>query len=152
MDTSNPVELTVDIVSAHVGHNRVAASGLPRLIQSVNDALAETRQPAPAAKQVLGPKGTVRASVIPDALICLDCGARLKMQKRHISTDHGLLPADSRTRGGGLRVTLRCLRLTMRESAARRPCRSVLAASPEGRATRETLADRAAVAEPADGE
>jgi predicted transcriptional regulator len=41
---------------------------------------------------------SVRASVKPDAVTCLDCGAKFKMLKRHLGTDHGITPAEYRVR------------------------------------------------------
>jgi predicted transcriptional regulator len=100
MDNETLMELTADIVSAHVGHNRVEAADVPRLIQAVYDALAGTGQPAPAPQEVLQPKVSIRSSIKPDAITCLDCGARMKMLKRHLATDHGLSPDDYRARWG----------------------------------------------------
>lgn len=100
MNNTTLLELTADIVSAHVGHNGVEAAALPRLIQSVYDALAGAGQPAPAIEERPEPAVSIRSSVKPDAIACLECGARMKMLKRHLSVDHGLSPADYRTRWG----------------------------------------------------
>jgi predicted transcriptional regulator len=90
--------LASDIVSAHVSNNNVTPDELPVLIKSVYASLASlgnTPEPAEAARE---PAVSVRASVKPDLLICLECGAKMKMLKRHLSTDHGLTPAEYRTR------------------------------------------------------
>jgi predicted transcriptional regulator len=100
MDHDKLMELTADIVSAHVSHNSVDATAVPRLIQSVYDALAKARQPVPVIEEKPQPVVSIRSSVKPDALTCLECGARFKMLKRHIQTDHGLFPADYRARWG----------------------------------------------------
>lgn len=100
MNNETLLELTVDIVSAHVGHNRVETADVPNLIQTVYAALAGTGQPAPAAQEMLQPKVSIRSSVKPDALTCLECGAKMKMLKRHIGADHGLSPDDYRARWG----------------------------------------------------
>ncbi len=100
MDNETLIELTADIVSAHVGHNRIEVAAVPRLIQSVYDALASAGQPASSPAPVLQPKVSVRASVKPEAITCLDCGARMKMLKRHLAVDHGLTPEDYRARWG----------------------------------------------------
>jgi predicted transcriptional regulator len=98
MDHESLMELTVDIVTAHVGHNRVESTDLPRLIQSVYDALAGVGQSAPNVEARPEPKVSVRASIMPDAVTCLECGAKLKMLKRHLSTDHALTPMEYRQR------------------------------------------------------
>jgi predicted transcriptional regulator len=87
-----------DIVSAHVSNNAVSASDLPGLIQSVYASLASLGQAPEPVEEVRTPAVSVRASVKPDAVTCLDCGAKFKMLKRHLGTDHGLTPAEYRTR------------------------------------------------------
>jgi predicted transcriptional regulator len=44
------------------------------------------------------PAVTVRASVKKDHIVCLDCGKRMKMLKRHLSTEHGMTPDEYRAR------------------------------------------------------
>lgn len=98
MDKTILLELTADIVSAHVGHNRVEPDDVPHLIQSVYGALAGTGQDAPAIEEALEPKVPIRFSVKSDAIACLECGAKMKMLKRHLSSDHRLSPAEYRLR------------------------------------------------------
>ena len=87
-----------DIVSAHVSNNSVSANDLPGLIQSVYASLAALGQaPEPVAGK-LTPAVSVRASVKSDAIACLECGAKFKMLKRHLGTDHGMTPAEYRAR------------------------------------------------------
>ena len=98
MSDESLMSLTADIVAAHVSHNRVTAADLPGLIQSVYGALNGLGQaPAPVEKK-REPAVSVRSSVKPDALTCLECGQKLKMLKRHLSTDHGLTPDAYRAR------------------------------------------------------
>jgi predicted transcriptional regulator len=86
--------LTADIVAAHVENNAVAPADLPRAISIVYDALAGLAAPvAPApVAEPLAPAVSIRASVKPDTLTCLECGARQKTLKRHIGTAHDLTP------------------------------------------------------------
>ncbi|WP_179506841.1 MULTISPECIES: MucR family transcriptional regulator [unclassified Sphingomonas] len=87
-----------DIVSAHVSNNSVSSSDLPALIQSVYASVASLGQTAEPAEETRTPAVSVRASVKPEAVTCLDCGKKMKMLKRHIGTDHGLTPAAYRAR------------------------------------------------------
>jgi predicted transcriptional regulator len=87
-----------DIVSAHVSNNSVSAADLPGLIQSVYASLAALGQAPEPVDEKLIPAVSVRASVKPDAVTCLDCGAKFKMLKRHLSTDHEMTPAEYRQR------------------------------------------------------
>jgi hypothetical protein len=84
--------LAADIVSAHVSHNAVAADQLPVLIQSVYASLAGLGQAPAPVEEKREPAVSVRSSVKADAIACLECGAKMKMLKRHLSTDHGLSP------------------------------------------------------------
>jgi predicted transcriptional regulator len=96
----NLVELTADIVSAHVSNNSVQVSDLPTLIQNVHTALAGLggRESTPEAKPE--PAVSVRASVKPDHLICLEDGKKLKMLKRHLMTHYGMTPEQYRAKWG----------------------------------------------------
>ena len=93
------ITLTSDIVAAHVSNNSVAVDELPTLIKNVYGALSglgaaaqEEARPEPAV--------SIRASVKPDHLVCLEDGKKMKMLKRHLMTDHGLTPAEYRARWG----------------------------------------------------
>jgi predicted transcriptional regulator len=90
--------LAVDIVSAHVSHNAVTADQLPVLIQSVYTSLAGLGHAPAPVEEKREPAVSVRSSVKANAITCLECGAKMKMLKRHLSTDHGLSPAEYRTR------------------------------------------------------
>ena len=87
-----------DIVSAHVGNNSLAPSDLPKLIEAVYSSLAGLGQPAAPVEEDLVPAVSIRSSVKPDAVTCLECGAKMKMLKRHLNLDHNLTPGEYRTR------------------------------------------------------
>lgn len=91
--------LTADIVSAHVSHNAVGAGELPDLIASVHRSLASLGQSTAAAESdVLTPAVSVRSSVKRDHVVCLECGAKMKVLRRHLATEHQLSPEDYRAR------------------------------------------------------
>lgn len=94
------VTLTADIVAAHVSNNSVAVSDLGLLIQNVHGALSglSGEKPAPQAKQE--PAVSVRASIKPDYLVCLEDGKKLKMLKRHLMTHYQMTPDDYRSKWG----------------------------------------------------
>ncbi|RYE70987.1 MAG: transcriptional regulator [Oxalobacteraceae bacterium] len=91
MDSENLIELTAQIVESHVSSNRLNAADLPTLIQRVHTALAGLGQ-AVVVTEPQQPAVTVRASVKPDAITCLECGTRHKMLKRHLRVSHDLTP------------------------------------------------------------
>ena len=94
------ITLTADIVAAHVSNNSVAVSDLPMLIGNVHAALAGLGGSAPAPEPAPTPAVSVRASIKPDHIVCLEDGKKMKMLKRHLSTDHGMTPADYRAKWG----------------------------------------------------
>lgn len=96
MDQATLLELTAEIVSAHVGNNSVATGDVATLIASVHKALTDTGTPAPAPEAPKSPAVSIRASVKPDRLTCLECGFTGKMLKRHIGIVHNQTPAEYR--------------------------------------------------------
>ena len=93
------MDLTAQIVSAHVAHNGVAVQQLPEFIRAVYQTLATVGQ---APVEPIRPKSAVDAkkSVFADHILCLDCGKSLKMLKKHIATDHQMTPEEYRTKWG----------------------------------------------------
>ncbi|MHB9878163.1 MucR family transcriptional regulator [Pacificimonas sp. ICDLI1SI03] len=87
--------LTAEIVSAHVGNNTVAVSDLPTLIEQVYTTLAKLGGETQEEVQQ-EPAVSVRASVKPDYIVCLEDGKKLKMLKRHLMTSYGMTPDDYR--------------------------------------------------------
>jgi predicted transcriptional regulator len=93
------VTLTADIVAAHVSNNSVAISDLAMLINNVHAALSNLgNQPEPEEKPV--PAVSIRASVKPDHIVCLEDGKKLKMLRRHLMTHYGMTPDDYRAKWG----------------------------------------------------
>ena len=92
--------LTADIVSAHVSNNSVAVSDLPLLISNVHNALSglgpRAEEPAPKPE----PAVSIRSSIKPDYVVCLEDGKKLKMLKRHLMTHYNLTPDQYRQRWG----------------------------------------------------
>ena len=98
MVDDNLLTHVADIVSAHVGHNSLAPGDLPKLIEAVYSSLAGLGQTAAAKEVERVPAVSIRSSVKPDAVTCLECGAKMKMLKRHLTIDHNLTPGEYRKR------------------------------------------------------
>ena len=94
------VTLTADIVAAHVSNNSVAINDLPVLIGNVHKALAELGASQTAVEEKPVPAVSIRASVKPDHIVCLEDGKKLKMLKRHLMTHYQMTPADYRAKWG----------------------------------------------------
>lgn len=92
------ITLTADIVAAHVSNNSVAVGDLPVLIQNIHGALNGLREPAALPEIKPEPAVSIRASVKPDYIVCLEDGKKLKMLKRHLMTHYQMTPADYRSK------------------------------------------------------
>lgn len=97
-DNAQLIELTADIVSAHVENNTVAVGDVANLIQKVHEALSGLGQPqAESEQEKKQPVVSVRASIKPDYLVCMECGKKQKTLKRHLQTAHGMTPDQYRS-------------------------------------------------------
>lgn len=90
--------LTADIVAAHVGNNAVAANDVADVIIKVYAALGTLGQQVDIAAPQQEPAVSVRASVKPDYLVCLEDGKKLKMLKRHLMSHYQMTPAEYRAK------------------------------------------------------
>ncbi|PYD68534.1 MucR family transcriptional regulator [Komagataeibacter swingsii] len=93
------LELTTQIVSAHVSNNSVAADVLPDLIRNVYHALSAAGRPVNEPEKPQ-PAVPIKRSVFPDYIICLEDGKKLKMLKRHLHSAYGMTPEQYRERWG----------------------------------------------------
>jgi predicted transcriptional regulator len=96
MDNQQLITFTADIVAAHVSNNRLPVEQVPELVQRVHQALAALGQPTAEEAAEKVPVVSVRASIKPDYLVCMECGAKQKMLKRHLQTTHGMTPQQYR--------------------------------------------------------
>ncbi len=96
-DLSELLALTTDIVASHVAHNAVAVMDVSLLIRQVYMALAGLEFSEKAMER---PKAAVsiKKSVTPDYIVCLEDGKKLKMMKRHLRTRYNLSPEEYRER------------------------------------------------------
>jgi len=92
------ITLTSDIVAAHVSNNNVEVNELPSLITNVYGALSGLGQQAPIVEERPEPAVSIRASVKPEYIVCLEDGKKLKMLKRHLMTHYNMTPEQYRAR------------------------------------------------------
>ena len=92
------IEWTAEIVASYVQKNCVSISDLPQLIKIVHDALTSLSSSSPAEKPQ--PAVSIRRSVTPDYIVCLEEGRKLKMLKRHLATAYGMTPEEYREKWG----------------------------------------------------
>ena len=100
MATENLLQLTAEVVAAHVSNNDVPRSELPKLIQTVFTAPSEADQPVAPEPLKQQSAVSIRASVKPDYLVCLEDGKRLTMLKRYLNTNYNMSPKDYRAKWG----------------------------------------------------
>ncbi|MBI3707664.1 MAG: MucR family transcriptional regulator [Proteobacteria bacterium] len=96
---SDVLSLTTEIVAAHVSNNTVTLTDLPGLIQQVYQTLASVGE-VPVIAPRPQPAVSIKKSVTPDYIICLEDGKKLKMLKRHLNTAFNMTPDQYRDRWG----------------------------------------------------
>ncbi|HQS84095.1 MAG: MucR family transcriptional regulator [Alphaproteobacteria bacterium 16-39-46] len=101
LNKSDLLLLTADIVAAHFAHNTVAINDIPNVIQNVFTSLStmsgasfSTHPPRPE------PAVSIKKSITPDFIICLEDGKKLKMLKRHLKTAYNMSVDEYRERWG----------------------------------------------------
>ena len=95
------IELTATIVSAYVSHNSVPSVDLPALIGHVHSALTRVssgygEMPSEPPK----PAVSVKKSITPDHIVCLEDGKKFKSLKRHLRTQYNMTPEQYREKWG----------------------------------------------------
>jgi len=99
-ETHEVIGMTADIVASYVSNNSVSAADLPALIQQIHAALASIKAGAavqePAAPAT--PAVSIKKSITPDYLICLEDGRKFKSLKRHLRTKYDMSPEQYRTK------------------------------------------------------
>lgn len=98
----NFIELTASIVSAYLSNNPTPAGEIPNLISQVHGALVRVSSgrtetaPLESAK----PAVSLKKSIAPDYLVCLEDGKRFKSLKRHLRTQYNMTPEQYREKWG----------------------------------------------------
>jgi predicted transcriptional regulator len=95
------IRLTAEIVSAYVSNNSVPAADIPALINQVHTALTRVsagQGDTPA--EPLRPAVSIKKSITPDYLVCLEDGKKFKSLKRHLRTQYNMTPEQYREKWG----------------------------------------------------
>lgn len=91
--------LVAKIIASYVSHHNLSPEQIPELIVSVHRTIAGLGRPVDVQAALI-PAVPVRRSVQRDVVICLDCGWKGKMLRRHLTTRHGLSGEDYLKRWG----------------------------------------------------
>src|SRR5476649_710400 len=97
----NYIELTAEIVSAYVSNNTVPAAEIPGLISQVHTALVRVSgKSGDAPAEPLKPAVSVKKSITPEHIVCLEDGKKFKSLKRHLRTQYNMTPEQYREKWG----------------------------------------------------
>jgi predicted transcriptional regulator len=94
-------EQTAEIVAAYLSNNAVAVKDVPTVITEVYRSLTGLGRPQSATLEAgasLQPAVPIRRSINKAFIVCLECGAKGAMLKRHLHTAHDLAPETYRQR------------------------------------------------------
>ena len=100
MSGSNAIELAAGVVAAFVSNNSVPVGELPALVHAVHTSikrLAEGPESTTPQVEAKAPAVSIRKSITPDYLICLDDGKHFRSLRRHL-TALGMTPEQYRER------------------------------------------------------
>ncbi|HEY3222629.1 MAG TPA: MucR family transcriptional regulator [Pseudolabrys sp.] len=97
----NFIELTAEIVSAYVSNNTVPAGEIPSLINQVHAALSRVSgKSVEGPAEPLKPAVSVKKSITPEYIVCLEDGKKFKSLKRHLRTQYNMTPEQYREKWG----------------------------------------------------
>jgi predicted transcriptional regulator len=95
------IQLTAQIVSAYVSNNSVPAADIPALINQVHAALTRVLAgQAEAPTEPLRPAVSIKKSITPEYIVCLEDGKKFKSLKRHLRTQYDMTPEQYRDKWG----------------------------------------------------
>ena len=95
-NSTDYIALTAEIVSAYVSNNPVASSDIPALIKQIHGALLRVSAGDAPLTSELKPAVSIKKSINPDFIVCLEDGKKFKSLKRHLRTQYGMSPEQYR--------------------------------------------------------
>jgi predicted transcriptional regulator len=100
IDPAQSAKLTAEIVAAYVAKHELSHTDLSHLIGTVHRALQEIASPAPPPAEQPSPAVSIKKSIKPDYLVCLEDGKQFKSLRRHLRSSYGLTPQQYREKWG----------------------------------------------------
>ena len=95
------VTITATIVAAYVSKNPIASAELPGLIADTHAALSRAAgRPGTAERDDSKPRVAIKKSVMPDYIICLEDGKKVRTLKRYLRSHYDLSPEEYRAKWG----------------------------------------------------
>ena len=96
IDDNNILYLTVDIISSYISKNTVSYDELPQLISSVYNSIKTIKDEE--THNTKEPAVSVKKSITPEYLVCLEDGKKLTMLKRYLKTTYNMTPEEYRAK------------------------------------------------------
>lgn len=90
--------LTANVVSAYLSNNSLPIRELPSFIRQIYAALMGLGVPVEEVSEKPIPAVPIKKSIMPDYIVCLEDGQKLKMLKRHLKASFNLTPEQYRER------------------------------------------------------
>ena len=100
VDKDTLLAYTTEVVSAYLSNNTVPVDDIPGVVDQVFKALSSVGSGKSAVMDRPKPAVPIKRSVMPDYIICLEDGKKLKMLKRHLKTAYDMSPEEYRERWG----------------------------------------------------
>lgn len=95
------LKLAAEIVAAYVSNNSVSIGELPAMIKSVHATLGGlSGGTATDIQTAQKPAVTIKKSITPEYIVCLEDGKKLKMLKRYLRSRYSLSPEEYRAKWG----------------------------------------------------
>jgi predicted transcriptional regulator len=108
MESTDKLGLIAGVTASYLRRNSVGLDQISNVVAAVTQAFGdaermlsgETAPTAEASTETARPEPavSVRASVRPEYIVCLECGAKVKTLKRHLMSAHNLDPKAYRER------------------------------------------------------
>lgn len=98
---SELIAQTSAIVASYLSHNTVAPDAVAIVISTVHGALSGiSNGGVQLPTEALKPAVSIRKSITPEYLVCLEDGKKMKMLRRHLRTTYNLTPEQYRAKWG----------------------------------------------------
>ncbi|MEQ9150902.1 MAG: MucR family transcriptional regulator [Parvibaculum sp.] len=96
---ANLLAATVTLAIAYFSRNSVPSEQISQILTDIHGSLAGLGQTS-AELEPLKPAVSIRRSITPDYIVCLEDGKQLKMLKRHLRTTYDMTPEQYRSKWG----------------------------------------------------
>ncbi len=100
LSSAELLRMSTEVVAAYVRNNPLPSSELTSVIHTVHGSMSELVEGRRGKPEPQKPAISLRRSVTPDYLVCLEDGKKLKMLKRHLRTTYNLTPEEYRAKWG----------------------------------------------------